>query len=362
MPMRCFRQILLSAPVLLAVIMCGPARGAVSWKTILDQPSGWYGAEEAVRIAERVLAFQLPSGGWTKNIDLAADRSAEERAQLLRRAAEAGSTIDNGATTRELRFLARVYRAHPDERWAEAIRRGVDYLLQAQYPNGGWPQFYPLIGGYHDHITYNDDAMIRVLRLLRDVACGAPDFAFRGAEMRQRAAEAVERGVACILATQVVVDGEKTVWCAQHDAETLAPAPARKYEPISLSGVESVEIVRFLMELDDFSPAIVEAVEGAVAWFERTAIRGFRYEFVDAPGLPGGRDRVLVPDPEAGPLWARFYDIETQRPIFLGRDSVVHERLSEIEHERRVGYRWYSGAAAGLLARDLPRWRWRRTG
>ena len=56
------------------------------------------------------------------------------------------------------------------EAWNNAFRRGLDYLLKAQYPNGGWPQFYPLRNGYWSHITYNDDAMAGVLELLRDVA------------------------------------------------------------------------------------------------------------------------------------------------------------------------------------------------
>ena len=54
----------------------------------------------------------------------------------------------------------------------------MDYLLKAQYPNGGWPQFYPNLNGYYKHITFNDDAMIGVMKLLRDVAAGKPVYAF----------------------------------------------------------------------------------------------------------------------------------------------------------------------------------------
>ena len=59
------------------------------------------------------------------------------------------------------------------------------------------------------------------------------------------------------------------------------------------------------------------------------------------PSLPKGRDQVLVDDPSATePLWARFYDIETNRPFFCGRDGVKKWSLNEIEAERRAGYAW----------------------
>ena len=45
--------------------------------------------------------------------------------------------------------------------------RGLDYALSAQYPNGGFPQIYPLVGWYHDAITYNDDAMVHIMELCR---------------------------------------------------------------------------------------------------------------------------------------------------------------------------------------------------
>jgi PelA/Pel-15E family pectate lyase len=109
------------------------------------------------------------------------------------------------------------------------------------------------------------------------------------------------------------------------------------------------------MEIERPSPAIVAAVEGAVAWLRAVAIRGLRLErFTDADGT---RDTRVVADPAAGPLWARFYELGTNRPIFLGRDSVVRGRLDEIERERRGGYAYYVTEPATLLDRDYPRWR-----
>ncbi|MDP1007222.1 pectate lyase, partial [Klebsiella pneumoniae] len=89
---------------------------------------------------------------------------------------------------------------------------------------------------------------------------------------RERAAQAVRRGVDALLKSQVRQDGRLTVWSAQHDPVTLAPVGARRFEPASLSGQESVGLVRFLMGIDQPGPDVIAAVEGAVAWFRATAL------------------------------------------------------------------------------------------
>ena len=180
----------------------------------------------------------------------------------------AADTIDNGATTTPMRFLALMVQATRDTRYRAAFDRGVDYLLAAQYPNGGWPQYFPLRKGYYSHITYNDDAMVNVLTLLRNAAAGKPPYDFVDRSPPRRAAAAVARGIDCILRTQIKQNGKLTAWCAQHDETTLEPAWARNYEPPTLSGGESVGIVRFLMEIEQPTPEIVAAIDGAVAWFE----------------------------------------------------------------------------------------------
>ena len=199
--------------------------------------------------------------------------------------------------------------------------------------------------------------MIGVMKLVRDVAAAKPNYAFVDDARRARAASAVEKGIECILKTQVVVNGRKTVWCAQHDEVTLAPAPARKYEVVSLSGGESVGIVRFLMSIKDPSREVMDSIESAVAWFEQTQLNGIKWiEKADA-SQPSGIDRVVVQDPKAGPIWARFYELGTNRPVFVGRDAVVKYSVAEIEHERRVGYAWYVEEPAKLLKNDYPAWK-----
>ena len=333
------------------------AVGTIAWVDAQNKADEWYGSAEALRIADNVVLYQRDSGGWPKNIDMGKPFDEIERPELLAHKKEIDSTIDNGATYTQLSFLARVYTMTLRERYRESFLKGLDYLFKAQYANGGWPQFYPDLSGYYKHITYNDDAMIGVIKLLRDVAAAKPNYAFVDDARRARAASAVEKGIECILKTQVVVNGRKTVWCAQHDEVTLAPAPARKYEVVSLSGGESVGIVRFLMSIKDPSREVMDAIESAVAWFEQTQLNGIKWiEKADA-SQPGGIDRVVVQDPKAGPIWARFYELGTNRPVFVGRDAIVKYSVAEIEHERRVGYAWYVEEPAKLLNNDYPAWK-----
>ena len=333
------------------------AVGTIAWNDAQNKAPEWYGSAEALRIADNVVLFQRSSGGWPKNVDMGKPVFADDRARLQAAKKEIDSTIDNGATYTQLSFLARVYTAKGNEQHRESFLHGLDYLLKAQYANGGWPQFYPDHSGYYKHITYNDNAMINVMKLLRDVATGNDWYAFVDEARRAKAAHAVEKAIECILKTQVIVNGKRTVWCAQHDEVTLAPVTARTYELVSLSGGESVGIVRFLMSIKDPKPEVVEAVDSALAWFEQTQLRGIKWTDKADASLPGGIDRVVVEDRESGPIWARFYELGTNRPIFVGRDGVVKYNVAEIEHERRVGYAWYVEEPAKLLNTEYPAWR-----
>lgn len=317
----------------------------------MKQADAWYAGAEARAVADGVLSWQEPSGGWPKNIDMAVPRPAGVTADRPE------ATIDNQATFTQIRYLARVYRATRVPRDRDGALRGIDYLLAAQYPNGGWPQFFPLRDDYSRHITFNDGAMIGVLALLDDIVREPAEWTFVDEARRAKARQAVERGVDVILRSQVRVDGTLTAWCAQHDEVTLEPRKARAYEHVSLSGDETVGVVRFLMLRAPSSTARDAAVDAAVAWLERVKIVGWRLDTIAAPGLPGGRDHVLVRDAGAPPLWARFYEIGTNRPIYSGRDGVVRYDYAAIEHERRMGYEWVGDWPRALVEREYPRWR-----
>ena len=310
--------------------------------------------------AEKMLVFQRAVGGWPKavgehKVDYKHALSAAERTSTLADKKRNDATIDNNATTREIIYLAGAYQKTNNPAYRAGAEAGVRYLLKMQYANGGFPQFYPDISNYRHQITYNDNAMVRVLEVLRNVATGTKGLGGLDPALTLPALAAVARGTTCIVKTQYVRKGQLTAWCAQYDEKTLQPAKARAFELASLSGDESVEIVRFLMGIEQPSKAVKTSIESAVAWFEKVKMTGFAAKEIVAPQEKTGRDRVIVP--EAGStIWARFYELDTDRPIYVGRDSQVHYQLSEIENERRAGYLYAGTWPAKLLEKDYPAW------
>lgn len=338
-----------------------PPSGGAARSVPLDRPAEWYATPDALGIAKIVVSFQTPAGGWSKNLNMADhERRAGEHyaADNVSRYLSPGDfdtphdpswsyvgTLDNDATITQLQFLARVATAlgpKDSAPFRAAFLRGIDYLLNAQYPNGGWPQVWPLEGGYHDAITYNDGAMIQAMQVLAGVAAGKAPYAFVPADVRDHAERAVARGVECILKTQIAVDGVQTVWGQQHDALTLAPVAARNYEPAALCASESAGIVQFLMDLPNPDARIRASIAAAVAWFRKVAIHGQRY----VRGSEGGH---IEPQPGAPLLWSRYYEIGTNRPIFGDRDQSIHDDLRDISLERRRGYSWYNTAAQSVV-------------
>jgi len=332
------------------------ATPAIAWADVLRQPAAWYGSDESVRIAGNVVLYQRHTGGWPKNLDKARVLADDERATLARERALDDSTIDNGATVTEMRYLASVYAATRDDRFRSSFLAGVDFLLAAQYANGGWPQYFPLRADYSRRITLNDEAMTGVLQILDDVARARPPVAFVDASRRGRTADAVARGVRVMLAAQIREGQTLTGWCQQHDETTLAPAAGRAYEHPSIASRETVSVVRFLMQIEQPDAAVMASIDAAVAWLQRVQLRGIRVDRRPDPSAAGGYDVVVADDPAGPPIWARFYEIGTNRPIFSGRDGIVRYRLAEIELERRTGYAWYGTYATALLAVEYPAW------
>lgn len=315
---------------------------------------------EIVAIADNILTFQLEDGGWPKNLDPLLKVSDAEIRSLFGRSLER-STLDNRSTYPQIIYLAKVYAATGEERFRAGAERGIDYVLREQRPTGGWR------GADVDAITYNDDVMLGVMELLRDVDTGVTHFSWLDEDRRAASRAALARAIDVTLKCQIVVDGVRTAWCQQHDHETFAAVKARSYELPSICPVESSKIVRFLMEIEDPSPAIVEAIEAAVAWIDGAKITGIRVEDVEIEPVRFNnhtttRDRIVVEDPDAPPLWARFYEIETNRPFFCNRDGIKVYSLAEVKLERRTGYGWYSGTPRRLLEIDYPAWKARRKG
>jgi pectate lyase len=318
-------SILTGACTVLLVLSPAPTHAAVPSR-YANQSAEWLASDEGRRIADNVVSWQSPHGSWPKNGDTASRSYAGQPEKIA-------GTFDNGATTGELRFLARAFLATGERRYKDAFVKGLDHILEAQYRTGGWPQHHPPGAGYHRHITFNDNTMVRILEFLRDVA-DSPDYAFVERYRRFAAKNAFNVGLRCIVDCQIVVDGKPAAWCAQHDETDLRPRAGRTYELASLSGAESAAILKLLMSVDNPSRKMRRAIHAGAAWFEVAKITGIRIE-------RKGGDRVVVEDPNAPASWARFYEIESGRPIFCGRDGVKKYHLAEIEAERRNGYAWY---------------------
>ena len=319
--------------------------GSYSQGVKLNASAKWFATAEARTIADKVVKWQRPTGGWVKGGDYSRDPlPADDHHD-----AWSNGTFDNDSTLYEMRFLALVAQAAgTDPRaatWRDSFLRGLDYIFAAQYPNGGFPQIYPLVGWYHDAITYNDDAMVHILELCRDIAKHKAEFAFVPPELAARAGQCLDRGLRCVLATQLRdAAGRRTVWGQQHDPLTLKPCAARNFEPISECSSESVGLVQFLLSLPPPSPEIVAAIEGAMAWFPAHALHGVHWDRDLAPG------NALVPRANAPDLWARFYEIGTGRPVFGDRDRTIHYNVTELSLERRKGYGWFNSRATALPA------------
>ena len=173
--------------------------------------------------AENILLHQREIGGWPKNYDRNRELTEGDKKKLQGKKSDRDTTFDNGATHTEIRYLAEAFLKAREKRYREAALKGVDFMLAAQYANGGWPQSHPKPSGYSAHVTFNDGAMIGVMSVLRDISGGRNTYPFVSDELRNRCSQAVARGIPCILKCQIIVEGKKTAWCAQHDENNLVP-------------------------------------------------------------------------------------------------------------------------------------------
>lgn len=329
-----------------------------------DQPS--YPADSVGEIVANILLFQRDDGGWPKDYDMTAVLTPEQRGRVVATRAREDASYDNGNIHSQVEYLAHATARTSNPAWRAACERGIDFMLRSQYARGGFPQRYPHPTGYHAHITFNDGVMIGALKVLNNAAEGATHFNWLDDTRRGLARTAVERGVDCILRCQIRVDGRLTGWCQQHDEHTFEARPARTFELASLCPQETTEIVHFLMRRPDPSSEIVRAVNSAVDWLERVRLTGVRVEKVKSTPEKFLRhdtdsDVVVRADPNAKPIWARHYEIGTNRPIFAGRDGIKKYELAGIERERRTGTPWYGHWPSVLIERDYPAWLDQRT-
>lgn len=353
-------------------MMCCLALGALAQK-------------EAQQLADSIVKYQLKSGGWPKNQDWL--KGVDPKEARMWQKTGIGATIDNGATTSEMAMLAKavdqiVVMMAENYKWldtsvlkerrkacTEAFKRGLDYLLKMQYESGGFPQFYPTKSkeDYSTQITFNDNAMVNALKLLRDVANDSTQFCNMNVDKgtKKKCQAAYEKGLRCIVNCQIHVNeaghvvpfdspswlgSRPTVWCQQHDKVTFLPVKARAYElPSYTAHGETCAILDLLMDEPKQTLEMKEAVKGAVEWLEAHAMKDVAVEHFTNEA---GQDDIRLVERKGAPLlWARYYDLEKVEPMFCDRDGVPRKCLSDVGYERRTGYMWVGDGPKRVIER-----------
>jgi PelA/Pel-15E family pectate lyase len=306
-----------------------------------------YRTSQISEIADNILLYQKSNGGWDKNYDMLAILTEEQKKiLLLSKNNILLTTFDNGATHSQIVYLVKAYSSIQNKLYKDACLRGIDFILSAQYPNGGFPQFFPDTSGYRKYITFNDGAMGGVLKILHNIVRNKPEYSFVDQDRRKKVQAAFTLGVECILKCQIRVNDTLTAWCQQHDNIDLRARGARTFEPAAVCSQESSELVLFLMSIKNPDKNVIDAVNSAVEWFLRSRIFGIKVETVKAQQTDymyhsTDIDKIVVNDKNAPPIWSRMYELHTNVPMFCNRDGKPVYSLAEVERERRTGYKWY---------------------
>jgi len=309
------------------------------------------GNEESFGI--NVTSWQMENGGWGKgnpeiykapwdnNSPLSSYYNYTSGAYL--------GTFDNNATTWQIRLLAGLYLDSENENnrsiFLESVSKGMDFILESQYPSGGWPQVYPeRIGNgvnYSNLVTFNDDTMPRVILLIWDMIENREEFESNITDNLDmvRLELALNKGIDYVLKSQIKDGGELTIWCQQHDPETYSPMPGRPYELVSKVGRESAGVVAILLNWPDRNEEIINSTWGAVNWYEENMIWGEKYDieegiFIESPGSM---------------MWYRFYNVSGDQYFMAGRDGVKVYDIEDLDMERRTGYWWAGDWGTGII-------------
>jgi len=263
------------------------------------------GDEYYYRAAERVgtalVRGQHRSGGWGYFIDFGGPGSTRHWYETIGRNAwrmeefhhpADDATFDDAGTVEAGIFLLRLYLEKSDPRFRPAVEQAIGFVLESQYPIGGWPQRYPVAPdqpGYARLITFNDDVASENIRFLL--------LAYRtlGGE---RLRDAIVRGMNAFLVTQG--GAPQAGWALQYTLE-LQPSEARTYEPRALSSHTTAANVRQLMGFYQLTgeTKFLARIPEALDWLE--SVR-------------------LPPDPSRnGRDFPTFVELGSNRAIFVHR-------------------------------------------
>lgn len=315
-----------------------------------------FSAQVKDTLAEKMMVYQLPNGGWGKHMSDKKDVDYKKKIdpkllKIIKAADNNLATIDNNATSKEINGLINAYSITKNPAYLKSAEKGIQYLLTMQYENGGFPQYFPNTAIYRKQVTYNDNAMVNVLTVLYNISEGKEGFDAVNSQLKEKSKVALQKGIACILKTQVLQNGKLSIWADQYNEVTLKPEKARAFEPMSLATGESVNIVKFLM-MQPVTPEIEKSIKSAIQWFKDSKIDGYTYN------VSKDSEKAIrtLSKKEGSAVWARFYDIPTNKPVFGDRDGSVKFNYEEVSEERRMGYSWYNEAGTKLIENEFPKW------
>ncbi len=294
-------------------------------------------------VGKYIMSWQLDNGGWTKDKPEIFTRywdGSENKAKYYQQDKVTPlGTIDNDATVEQIEYLAGVYANTGDSSVKASILEGFDFLTTMQYPSGGFPQVYPKQDAgssvYENDATFNDDATLNVMQLLKKVVDkeGFYNSSLISSSRYAELKDAYERGLDFILKSQIEVNGVKTVWGGQHDPVSYETTKGRSFEPVSQIAQESARLVAFLEDLNSSDPAVKEAVVSAKIWFHDVVEKNTKY-------YQKGYNGEYFVYSSGSEMWYRFYEIGTNTPVFGDRDGLTYYDIMDISQERRDGYGW----------------------
>ncbi len=232
----------------------------------------------ARRAADALVWGQHPAGGWHYLIDFDMPGLKPWYDEVASRCwgweeyyhYYGNCSFDDEATSGPTEFLLELYMATLDPKYRFPLLKALDFIVEAQYPNGGWPQRYPLMYNYpHDghedythFYTFNDGIIVNNIALLLKA------FEKLGIEKYR---ESATRGMDFVLLSQL--PAPQAGWGQQYDM-SMRTAPARSYEPASIMPQYTEWNVRELMKYYTITGdrRYLRGIPAAIEWLENTRL------------------------------------------------------------------------------------------
>lgn len=234
------------------------------------------------------------------------------------------SSVYNGATTSELKYLAKYITANKpeDSKYQDAFVKGIKYLLTTQRDNGGWSMNPGSGSGFNANIEVGNKAMTEVLTLLSDIAIlNNQDYVFARKAMNvDEIKSAVEKGNDFIVKSQISNNNKKSGWATQYDKSGNVTM-GHTYERESVSSYTTKDVIDYLMTIHNPSQDIKDAVESAYSWLKDVKIADKEQEVVKDTSMNNGFDVYLV---DGSGTWASNYvydkATDSYRPLYSDVD------------------------------------------